>query len=141
MDKISIGKILNISDPFIMIDKITEIEPEKYAKALKFIDFDDWYIKCHHISNPVMPGTLQLESILQTFYILVFHKKKNSNLAYIYKSNITLIDKVKPGKTLNINTKIIEFKNNYYKGYGECTIDEKVVSKSKFVLFVSNKIS
>jgi len=64
--------------PFIMIDKILELEPDKYAISMKNITYNDVFFQGHFPENPVMPGALIIEAMAQTAIVL-FAIDKESN--------------------------------------------------------------
>ena len=63
-----IMKYLEISPPFLMIDYIKDIIPGVSAQGVKNLPEDEWFFKCHLQRELTMPGTLQIEAMLQTQY-------------------------------------------------------------------------
>ena len=86
LNKDQLSKLLKISDPFLMIDKLTNIVAGKTGCGIKNMHLNDWFYKCHFINEPVMPGTLQVEAMLQTIVALIYLGQKN-------KCSISLITK------------------------------------------------
>ena len=75
--KSEIKNILKIKDPFLMIDKVKVINQNKIVEGQKKIKKDDWFLKSHFFNNdPVMPGTLLTEAMLQTTIINLYEDKK-----------------------------------------------------------------
>ncbi len=70
--KEQISAQLDITDPFLMIDNFTLIEKGVNATASKFISPDNWFFKSHLPKSGVMPGTLQIEGMLQTLVLLIY---------------------------------------------------------------------
>ena len=66
--------------PFLLIDRVTEVEPGKRAIAYKNITTNDWFLEGHYPGNPVVPETLIIEMMAQTS-ILLYHSG--------YKADIT----------------------------------------------------
>ena len=65
LDIMEIQKILPHRYPFLMIDRITELDPLVFAKGYKNISYYDPYFQGHFPNEPVMPGVLQIEAIAQ----------------------------------------------------------------------------
>ena len=51
--------------PFLLVDRITECVPGKYAKGYKNLTFNEEFFQGHFPGNPIMPGVLQLEALAQ----------------------------------------------------------------------------
>ena len=59
-----------------MIDKIVDISDLKSATGKKIINKNSWFFKCHFIDQPMMPGTLIEEAMLQTIVTTLYSNKK-----------------------------------------------------------------
>ena len=51
--------------PFLLVDRITECVPGKYAKGYKNLTMNEEFFQGHFPNNPIMPGVLQLEAMAQ----------------------------------------------------------------------------
>jgi 3-hydroxyacyl-[acyl-carrier-protein] dehydratase len=69
-------EILGIVDPFLMIDTLEFSSNGSTARGTKTISENDWFYKCHFVDDPVMPGVLQTEVMLQTFTAAVCEQSK-----------------------------------------------------------------
>lgn len=67
-----VRKILPHSYPFIMIDKIVEIDNNKYAKGIKAVSGGEYYFKGHFPQEAIMPGVLQIEAVAQVGAVVLF---------------------------------------------------------------------
>ena len=95
---------------FILIDKITKLDPGKELTAIKTLTMAEEYLADHFPSFPVMPGVLMLEAMTQAsawllrisddfkHSIVVLKEAKNAKYGYF----------VEPGQILEIHTKLIE---------------------------------
>lgn len=72
MDINSIMRVLPHRYPFLLVDRIVEMEPGKRAVGLKNLTFNEEFFQGHFPGHPVMPGVLILESMAQVAGILAF---------------------------------------------------------------------
>ena len=73
--------------PMLMVDRITEFEPDKRIVALKNVSANEPYFQGHFPNRPIMPGVLILEAMAQAAGILVFrsrNSKPEENSIYYY---------------------------------------------------------
>ena len=89
LNKSKLKSILKISNPFLMIDKVQNIIFCKSGIGIKKIKKNEWFYKCHFFNNdPVMPGTLQIESMLQTTIAVLYAKEKKNRKIFNNKKYI-----------------------------------------------------
>jgi len=70
LDYNEIKKLIPQRFPFIMIDKVLEVEPGNYAISMKNITVNDSFFTGHFPENPIMPGALIIEAMAQTAIVL-----------------------------------------------------------------------
>ena len=103
---ISLTKIIN---PFLMVDNIKNIVSLKSATGIKKVSKNSWFFKCHFTDQPMMPGTLIQESILQTIIATLYSSKKfKERICLITSSNTKFYSKVDKPTILNIKIKILK---------------------------------
>jgi len=104
--------------PFLMIDKIEDSGPN-FAIGIKNVSINEPYFDGHFPDNPIVPGVLITESILQTTAFIGFEKAKNERdvkkhffcAGFNMKFNYPVI----PGDRLRIEVKLIRHLNNIIK--------------------------
>jgi 3-hydroxyacyl-[acyl-carrier-protein] dehydratase len=111
-------------DPFLLIDKIIDMEPGKRIKALKYVRQEEYYFKGHFPSNPIMPGVLMVEAIAQagavSLLMLPENKGKLVLFAGIDRARFKRI--VRPGDELVIEVEMEDFKRKIGKAKGKATV-------------------
>ena len=65
LDSRAIQEILPHRYPFLLVDKIIEIEPRKRIVGIKQVTFNEYFFQGHFPEAPVMPGVLQIEALAQ----------------------------------------------------------------------------
>ena len=128
-------ELLQISPPFLMISQAYDVQPGISSSSFLNLNSHDWFFDCHLKKHQAMPGTLQIEAMLQTFVLSIYTQEENRNkIAFVIDIKTKLFKKVSPNSKLIINTKIISNKRGIYKGIGTCLIDEKIVCQGEFLL-------
>ena len=148
-EKISfdIKEVLNILPhryPFLLIDRINNLDPGKEVDALKNVTFNEPFFQGHFSGQPVMPGVLLIESMAQAGGFLVLNSIPNPESKLIYISGIddTRFKKiVVPGDQLNIKAKLLKFKLNTCKISAEIYVNKNLVAQSTFMASVVNRNS
>jgi len=122
--------------PFLLIDKVTDIDLNKSITGIKAITFNEPFFVGHFPQHPVMPGVLILESMAQTAACLVSYE--DSELSKDKLVFFTGIEKAKfkkpviPGCTLYLKIKLITNKRSLYKFSGEAYVESNLVAISEF---------
>lgn len=118
--------------PFLLIDRVLEIDGYQRAVAIKNVTINEPYFQGHFPSAPVMPGVLQLEAMAQLAGVLLLRKLENTGkLAVLWT-----IDKVKlrgavvPGDQLRIEVETVRAKDQTAQVRGVGTVAGKVVCEA-----------
>ncbi len=141
MDKKFIYKIQRNRPPYLFMDKITKLIPNKVCNSYLKLNKNKWFFKVHWPGDPNMPAFLQLEAMTQTCAIALLSEKKNkSKFIYVISvDNVKFYKKVLPGNTLLIETKIEKIKMGVAKCKGKCKVGNKTVSMAQFDLLIPEK--
>lgn len=125
-----IREILPHRYPFLMIDKIVEMEEGKSAKGIKCVSGNEAFFQGHFPGKAVMPGVLQLEAVAQVGAVALLKGEEKGKLAYFGGvKNARFKRPVVPGDVLEIECKIVDRRANVGFGEGKITVDGKEVMK------------
>jgi 3-hydroxyacyl-[acyl-carrier-protein] dehydratase len=122
--------------PFLLIDKVTDIELNKSITGIKAVTFNEPFFTGHFPQHPVMPGVLILESMAQTAACLVSYE--DSELSQDKLVFFTGIEKAKfkkpvtPGCILYLKINLTKNKRSLYKFSGEAYVESNLVASSEF---------
>lgn len=116
--------------PFLLVDKIEELEPGKKAVGYKNITMNEYFFQGHFPQEPVVPGVLMIESLAQVGAVALLsmdkYKGKTAYFGGINKARFRR--KVVPGDVLKLEVEIIKMKGPIGVGKGIATVDgEKAV--------------
>jgi len=135
MDIGDIQRILPHRYPFLLIDKVLELEEGKRCKALKNVTVNDYFFRGHFPGRPVMPGVLIVEAMAQTAGILILCKKENQGkLAYFLGiDNVRFRKTVVPGDQLILEVEVLKIKAKTGVAIGRAYIDNKEVAEGELM--------
>ncbi len=144
LDFEEIKKLLPQRFPFILVDRIIEIEPGKQATAVKNVSGNDIFIQGHFPEKAVMPGALIIEAMAQTAIILFAANTKRKEeekkpIYYFGSVKARFLHPVVPGDQLSI--KVISVKTLPTGAYvsGEAFVNENKVSEAELVFSVKHE--
>lgn len=116
LDIEEIRKILPQRYPFLMIDRVLELEAGKKIVALKNVTFNEEYFSGHFPEQPIMPGILIIEAMAQASIILFYgsqNSEQNKSLSYYLGSvKVRFLHPVIPGDQLKITIEPLKILSN-----------------------------
>lgn len=144
LDINQIKKLLPHRYPFLLVDRVLEIEPKVYIKAIKNVTANEEFFNGHFPDAPIMPGVLQIEAMAQTSGIMMSYNATEEEL----KSTHTLfarIDAVKfkkpvvPGDQLVMEARLLSQKGPIFKVGVKGSVDGTVVVEAEYMFSVVKK--
>lgn len=132
MDIDAIMKTLPHRYPFLMVDRILEVEGNR-IKAMKNVSINEPFFTGHFPGHPIMPGVLQLEAIAQVAGILMLRQAENSGrLAYFMSAESVKWRKpVRPGDHLIIDVELTKTRGKIGRAKGICSVGGESVSEAE----------
>ena len=132
MDIHEILKRLPHRYPFLLVDRVLEIEPGKRIKALKNVTMNEPFFTGHFPNRPVMPGVLMLEALAQASAILAFDnidvRPDDSTVFYFVGiDNARFKKPVEPGDQLVLNATLERSKAGIVKFAAHATVGDTTV--------------
>lgn len=135
-EHIDLKKILEILPhryPFLLVDRVTELEPGKKAVGLKNVTFNEQFFQGHFPGEPIMPGVLIVEALAQVGGVAVLsvpeHKGKLALFTGI--NNFRFKQMVKPGDQLELTVTMTAMRSNLGKGDAVAKVEGKVVASGE----------
>ena len=130
-----IMRILPHRYPFLLVDRVIELEEGKRIVGLKNVTANEHFFTGHFPGRPVMPGVLIIEAMAQTAGILMLSRAENrGKLAYFMS-----IDKVKfrrtvlPGDQLILKVDVVRIKSRIIQIRGKAFVEEKVAAEAEMM--------
>jgi|TARA_B110000263_G_C15073191_1_gene402817 3-hydroxyacyl-[acyl-carrier-protein] dehydratase len=118
--------------PFLLIDRVLEMELGKSIKAYKNVSVNEPFFQGHFPNNPIMPGVLIIEALAQAAGVLGFKsQEKKPKDGYLYyfvgADNVRLRRPVVPGDQLILEATIMTNRRGLYKFAGRASVGEELV--------------
>jgi beta-hydroxyacyl-ACP dehydratase FabZ len=141
LDVNDIQRMLPHRYPFLLIDRVVEIEPGKSIAALKNVTINESFFQGHFPGKPIMPGVLQIEALAQAGGVLVYKSvQTDDNIVYFMS-----IDKVKfrkpvvPGDQLRLEVSFTQARGKVYRFKGQALVDGQVVCQAEFMAMTARE--
>jgi len=134
-----IEKILNFLPhryPFLLVDRVLEIDKGVSLVALKNVSFNEEYFQGHFPQRRVMPGVLIIEAIAQAGGILVHHSIPDPDGKLYFFSKIDSVKfrkPVVPGDQLRLEVEILRLKSRVCRMKGRALVDGVVVAEGEVI--------
>ena len=138
LDIKQIMEIIPHRQPFLLIDKVTEMTPGQSIKGYKNISYNEPYFAGHFPKEPVMPGVLQIEALAQlgAVAMLSLDENKGKNAYFAGISNAKFKQKVVPGDRLDLECEIIKVKGPLGIGAVTASVNGKVACKAEISFMI-----
>ncbi len=139
LTNIDIRKIIPHRYPFLLVDKVIEIDPGKSAVGIKNVTANEPFFQGHFPEYPIMPGVLIVEALAQTAGIAVNAEaaQAGDGSSEAKLGVFASIDEMKfkkqvmPGDTLRLEAEILSSKMGIVKAKVRATVEEKVAAEGE----------
>ncbi|OGT42407.1 MAG: 3-hydroxyacyl-[acyl-carrier-protein] dehydratase FabZ [Gammaproteobacteria bacterium RIFCSPHIGHO2_12_FULL_37_34] len=124
--------------PFLLIDRVIEMNPNKSIVALKNITINEAFFVGHFPNHPVMPGVLILEAMAQAAAVLAYkstHTSPRDGVLYYFAGidNTRFRRIVKPGDQLILKVGVLRSKRDVWKLEGNAYVDDELACSAEFM--------
>jgi beta-hydroxyacyl-ACP dehydratase FabZ len=139
LDINEILKFLPHRYPFLLVDRVIELELKRKIVAIKNVTMNEPFFNGHFPSAPIMPGVLIMESLAQTAGILCLKSLEPMTCNKVY---LMSMDRVKfrrpviPGDQLKLIVQTTNIHKHGWKFKGEAFVDEKLAAEGEFLATV-----
>jgi 3-hydroxyacyl-[acyl-carrier-protein] dehydratase len=135
--------ILPHAYPFLLVDRIVEIEPGKRVVGIKNVTYNEPFFPGHFPGRPIMPGVLIVEAMAQTAGVLIFnslpqedHKK---TVFFLGIDNVRFRKPVIPGDQLRMELEITRHRQSIWGVKGKALVDGNVVAEGDLLAMIGEE--
>jgi 3-hydroxyacyl-[acyl-carrier-protein] dehydratase len=130
MDILEIMSLLPHRYPFLLIDRVVEMERKQRIVAIKNVTINEPHFQGHFPDYPIMPGVLMVEAIAQTGGALLLNEipdRDQKLMVFTGIENARFRRPVVPGDQLRIEVTVLQWRSRAVKMLGNITVDGKLV--------------
>lgn len=142
MDSRAIQEILPHRYPFLLVDKIVELEPRVRIVGIKQVTINEHFFQGHFPEAPVMPGVLQIEALAQVGAILVLREFEDRANKIPFFSGIEKAKfrrPVVPGDTLTLEVIALRTGSKVQKMHGIARVDGQVSAEAEIMCILGDR--
>lgn len=127
--------------PFLLVDRILEVEEGKRAVGLKNVTVNEPFFAGHFPGYPVMPGVLIAEALAQVAAVAMLQLEANKNKLGLLAGidNFRFRGQVFPGDTLTLEMTVTRFKGSIGKGQGVAKVGDRVVAEGELMFALADR--
>jgi 3-hydroxyacyl-[acyl-carrier-protein] dehydratase len=143
--------VLNIEDilrflphryPFLLVDRVLELEKEKSIVALKNVTYNEEFFQGHFPGVRIMPGVLIVEAMAQAGGILLFHSVPSPEKKFVLFSKIEDMKfrrPVVPGDQIRIEARVTRAKKGFYFLHATAFVEGEIAAEGDMVASMSDR--
>ncbi|MGA7672847.1 MAG: 3-hydroxyacyl-ACP dehydratase FabZ [Nitrolancea sp.] len=143
LDARQIQEIIPHRYPFLLVDRIIEIEYGKHAVGIKNVTMGDPFFQGHFPDHPVMPGVLIVEALAQVGAVALLGMEENRGKLALFAGidGVRFKRQVIPGDVLRLEVEVGKMRRGVGIGNAEATVDGQLAAKGQLMFAVINDTS
>lgn len=138
LNNIDIRKIIPHRFPFMLIDKVLDVEPGKYCIAIKNVTTNEPQFTGHFPDQPIMPGVLVVEALAQAGAVCALSMPENKDKLALFVGidGFRFKRQVVPGDQIRLEVNIESIKMGIFKCFGKATVENEIVAEGRLMAAV-----
>jgi UDP-3-O-[3-hydroxymyristoyl] N-acetylglucosamine deacetylase/3-hydroxyacyl-[acyl-carrier-protein] dehydratase len=128
--------------PFLLVDRVLEIEPEKRLVGIKNVTINESFFQGHFPGHPIMPGVLIIEGMAQAGGMLLmdhFDDPGSKVVYFVSLDGVKFRRPVVPGDQLRYELEMLQFRGRRCRMRGEAYVDGVLVCEAEMMAQVVDR--
>jgi 3-hydroxyacyl-[acyl-carrier-protein] dehydratase len=127
--------------PFLLVDRILELEPGLRAVGEKLVTIGEPFFQGHFPDFPIMPGVLIVEALAQTGCVAALSLPENKEKLGLFAglNNVRFKRPVRPGDTLRLEVQFEKIRLGIGRGKGVATVDGQLACEGELMFALVNR--
>jgi 3-hydroxyacyl-[acyl-carrier-protein] dehydratase len=129
--------------PFLLVDRILEIEPGKRIVGIKNVTYNEPFFPGHFPGKPIMPGVLIVEAMAQTAGVLAFksipEEEQGKPVLFLGLDNVRFRKPVVPGDQLRMELDITRHRQAIWGFKGKAFVEDKLVAEADLLAMLGEE--
>jgi 3-hydroxyacyl-[acyl-carrier-protein] dehydratase len=129
--------------PFLLVDRILEIEPGKRIVGIKNVTYNEPFFPGHFPGRPIMPGVLIVEAMAQTAGVLAFksipEEEQRKPVLFLGLDNVRFRKPVVPGDQLRMELEITRHRQAIWGFKGKAFVEDQLVAEADLLAMLGEE--
>jgi beta-hydroxyacyl-ACP dehydratase FabZ len=122
--------------PFLLVDRVVEMDPRQRIVAIKNVTINEPYFQGHFPGAPIVPGVLIIEAMAQAGAVLLLHDMPNKKDKLVYFTgidNARFRRAVVPGDQMRLTLEIVKLRSRTCKMRGQAHVDGQLAAEAEIL--------
>jgi 3-hydroxyacyl-[acyl-carrier-protein] dehydratase len=144
--RLELPKILDILPhryPFVMVDRVTDLQPGESINGHKMVSANEPWGQGHFPGRPILPGMLILEALSQLGGILAYASEpfdvSRSAMYFLGVDKVKFRRTVTPGDRLDLYVEVVQHRTNTWKLKGEATVEGALAAEGELLASIIDR--
>jgi 3-hydroxyacyl-[acyl-carrier-protein] dehydratase len=142
LDGARIQRILPHRPPFLLLDRVIDVDPLKSARAIKCVSSNEPVIQGHFPGEPVFPAVMCIEALAQLFCVLLYLSRSidpaTQRFAFAGVEKAKFRQPIVPGDRIELTVTVLNHRSNIWKCAGTAVVDEVLCVEAELLAAIQD---